>query len=113
MPYKEDISGVYCLRAADCGFIYTGSSKDIKHRYSVHISSNLFEREQYWIGFYKNQSVWKLVNVFDADREDSSVPDSFRNKMSLIRKEKWKDEEYRKSQLKRLEKNTILCRKIK
>lgn len=36
MPYKEDISGVYCLKAVDCGLIYIGSSKGIKHRYSTH-----------------------------------------------------------------------------
>lgn len=140
MPYKEDISGVYCLKAIDCGLIYIGSSKGIKHRYSTHkyairkgdtkryvkefinckdiqceileVTDNLFEREQYWIEFYKNQNVWKLVNVFDADREGSSVPDSFRNKMSLIRKEKWKDEEYRKSRLENLKRTQFSTERL-
>lgn len=123
MPYKNEISGVYCLKAIDCKMIYIGSSSKIKRRFALHKSnikrkdtkrgvtqlfdckeikleileetSNLLEREQYWIDFYKNQDTWKLVNTFDADRRESSIQDSFRKKMSSIAKDRWKNDEYR------------------
>lgn len=63
---------------------------------------NYLEQEQYWIDFYRNQKVFTLVNTFDADRVNSIVPQSFKDKMSDIRKEKWKDEEYRNTTLDRL-----------
>lgn len=60
---------------------------------------NYLEQEQYWIDFYRNQNVFTLVNVFDANREDSSIPQAFRDKMSTIRKERWEDPIYRKEML--------------
>ena len=123
MPYKNEISGVYCLKSIDCKIIYIGSSTNIKRRFALHKSSikrkdfsrgvspffdckdlrleileetsNLLEREQYWIDFYKNQDIWKLINVFDADRKGSNIQDSFRKKMSSVLKDRWKNPEYR------------------
>ena len=122
MKTTNKITGVYCIKSLDYKLVYIGSSKDIKHRFSTHkyaikkkdskrgiirlfeskqiileileITENLLEREQYWIDFYKNQTVWEIINEFDANRNNSTVSDNFRKKMSVIRKEKWKNKEY-------------------
>lgn len=128
MSYKNDISGVYCLKSIEKNLIYIGSSQKIKRRFALHKSAikrednkrsvaafygcnivleileqtdNLLEREQYWIDFYRNQNIWKLVNIFDANREKTSISDNFRNKMSKIVKERWKNQQYREEQIKK------------
>lgn len=68
----------------------------------IELCENHLEREQYWIDFYRQQDTFKLVNVFDADRSGSSITEEFRQKMSNIRKEKWKDRAYREATLKKI-----------
>lgn len=62
----------------------------------IEICDNYTEREQYWIEFYRKQDTYKLVNQFDAERQNSRIKDSFREKMSQVLKERWKNPEYRK-----------------
>jgi hypothetical protein len=57
--------------------------------------NNVLEREQYWINHFREYSEFTVVNVFDADRHGSKITDNFRNTMSVIAKERWKNEEYR------------------
>jgi hypothetical protein len=68
----------------------------------LEICDNIEEREQYWIEYYRDAPPLRLVNVFDATRSGSSVPEDFRSKLSVIRKEKWKDPEYRQKTTDRL-----------
>lgn len=63
--------------------------------------SNYLEREQYWIDLCKTKG-FNIINVFNADRKDSLVPDEFRNKMSAILTERWKEPIYRTDTLERL-----------
>ncbi len=65
----------------------------------IEICDNYLEREQYWLDHYKNEGTNKVVNAFDADRNGSLVSSEFRDKMSDIRKNKWKDENYREKAL--------------
>lgn len=132
MPNKLFISGVYCIKTLDTKLIYIGSSKNIHQRIALHKSAfkkkdlrrgttaffdspkekivfslleecpNYLEREQYWIDFYRNQDVYRIVNVFDADRCNSTCSKEFKDKMSQIRKEKWKDPTYRENTLKKI-----------
>lgn len=119
----QNKSGVYILFATDTKEIYVGSSKNLRRRMIVHKSNfkknnkekgctqlmgknvqfialeytqDYTQREQWWIETFRKLESYKLVNVFDADRKNSNVTSNFRNKMSKIRKEKWKDPEYRK-----------------
>ena len=68
----------------------------------LEVCDNYLQQEQYWIDFFKNQEVFKVVNTFEAKREGSKYPDSFVTKMSNIRKEKWKDLQYRELMLNKL-----------
>ena len=52
--------------------------------------TNLEEREQYWLDYFKKDTEYTLVNVFDAKRLGTNVPDDFRKKMSEVRKE-WEE----------------------
>lgn len=143
MPYKNDFSGVYCLKTLNTKLIYIGSSKGLSKRKALHKSAikkgdkkrsskiidavsqgdiysfeiielceNLLEREQYWINFYKSQNVYELVNEFDADRNGSDCSQSFKNKMSKIREEKWKDDEYREQMLPKLVKTQFTAERL-
>lgn len=130
--YKNNLSGVYCLKTLNTKLIYIGSSETLSTRKALHKSAiksrdtrranaeilstisqgdtyqfevielcdNLLEREQYWIDFYKKQDTYKLVNKFDANRLDSDCPQEFRDKMSDISKERWKNPTYREQILK-------------
>lgn len=62
---------------------------------------NYLEREQYWISYLRSNG-FNVVNVFDANRNQSQVPQAFRDKMSSVLKERWKDPEYREPTLERL-----------
>jgi hypothetical protein len=68
----------------------------------LEVCNNYIDREQYWIDFYKNHPTLKLVNVFDAKREESFVPDTFKDKMSNVLKNRWKDNNYRSNTIDRL-----------
>ena len=68
----------------------------------LELCEDIVVREQYWLNFYKNDVSYRVINVFDADRKNSSITEEFREKMSAIRKEKWKDQSYRQQQLEKL-----------
>lgn len=72
----------------------------------LEICNNYLEREQYWIDYYKN-SEFRVVNIFNANRNGSPVSEEFKSKMSLIRKDKWKDSNYRDETLKRILKTSF------
>jgi hypothetical protein len=61
--------------------------------------SNYSEREQHWIDVFKQEGTFVVINQFDAERKNSSIEDSFRQRMSNIRKEAWKDFDYRRKVL--------------
>lgn len=81
------------------------NNEDIKFEI-LEICENYLEREQYWIDYYRN-SEFKVVNVFDADRKGSLVSDEFKLKMSSIRKDKWKDSNYREKTLEKILKTSF------
>lgn len=70
----------------------------------IELCENYLDREQFWLEFYTNQNEFSLINVFDADRNNSKVPNGFREKMSAIRTEKWKDPKYRNTMLDKISK---------
>lgn len=64
-------------------------------RFSIlEITDNYLNREQFWIDDFKSKNK-QIINIFDADRLNSNVPDSFKNKMSQVAKNRWKDPAYR------------------
>lgn len=65
----------------------------------LELCDNYLEREQFYIDLYYEDSTVKLANVFDADRINSGASQEFRDKMSAIRKEQWRNLEYRKMKL--------------
>lgn len=79
----------------------------------LELCDNYAEREQYWLDFYKQQDIYRVVNVFDACRDGSSVPDAFRLKMSELRKEKWKDPVYRAATVARLKQTSFTAETLK
>jgi hypothetical protein len=120
-------SGVYALRALENNTVYIGSTKCFKKRKNNHMSNlkknsdymsaflgmtvefeilevcdNFVEREQYWIDFYKSNPLFKIINIFDAERVGSNVPQHFRSKISNILKDRWKNLSYRKKTLDRI-----------
>jgi hypothetical protein len=120
-------SGVYALRALENNTIYIGSTKCFKNRKNNHmcnlkknidympaflgmtvefaileVCDNFIEREQYWIDFYKSNPLFKIINIFDAERVGSNVPQQFKSKMSNILKDRWKNLSYRKATLDRI-----------
>lgn len=68
----------------------------------IEYCDSYIDREQYWINFYKQQDSYRLVNQFDAERNGSSIPDSFRATMSSVLKDRWKDSNYRSIAIERL-----------
>jgi group I intron endonuclease len=68
----------------------------------LEVCDNYVDREQYWIDFYKRHPTLELVNIFDAKRENSFIPDSFRDKMTNVLKDRWKNDNYRNNTINRL-----------
>lgn len=63
----------------------------------LELCDNYLEREQHWMDLYKADKTYTLINQFDADRNGSYTTPEFREKMSQIRRDKWKDPLYRAS----------------
>jgi hypothetical protein len=71
-------------------------------RFSIlEITEDYLNKEQFWIDDYKSKNK-HLVNVFDADRLNSNIPESFRSTMSKVVKDRWKDSNYRKIKLEQI-----------
>jgi hypothetical protein len=66
----------------------------------IELCDNYLEREQYWLDFYKGQDTYELVNRFDADRNNSSTTQHFRDRMSQVLTKRWEDPVYKVAQLK-------------
>ena len=49
----------------------------------IEFCDNLLEREQYWINYYI-KTEYEVVNVFSADRNNSIIKDSFRDKFPSV-----------------------------
>lgn len=91
-----------------CSRIIESSEKGYKVIFKVlELCENYEEREQFWINFYNTSKDLELINVFDAERKNSAITKEFRDKMSDIRKEKWKDSNYREERLKSLLKTSF------
>lgn len=78
----------------------------------IELCDNYLEREQYWINFYRSQDTFLVVNMFDAVREGSRVPDSFRDTMSSVLKERWKDPVYRREALAKLKPTQLTAERL-
>lgn len=61
----------------------------------LELCDNYVDREQHWLDLYKADNTYTLINQFDADRNNSSTTEDFREKMSTIRKKRWEDPVYR------------------
>lgn len=94
---KNNLINIGCKPMIDAYFLGDYVSFEV-----IEICNNYLEREQYWLNFYKNDVTYKVINVFDADRNKSTIPKAFRTKMSKIREEQWKDPLYRSQQLENL-----------
>lgn len=103
---------MYAIRISDksrgCAAMIEASEEgDFVEFETLEITEDLFSREQYWIDFYKNQDVYELINRFDADRVGGKANDVFKNKLSEVRRNKWKEEEYRNNTVERLSKHSF------
>lgn len=87
------------LRRCVNGLIEAHNNNEFIDFQIIEQCDNYLEREQYWIEFYKNHPIYTLINVFDADRQNSNTTNDFKEKMRLITRERWKDPIYREKVL--------------
>jgi len=78
----------------------------------IEVCDNYIEREQHWINIYKLDNSFKIVNQFGAIREGSSSTQDFKDKMSAIRKEKWKDPIYRATMLEKIKTTQMTAERL-
>ena len=63
MPFKNEISGVYCLKAIDCKMIYIGSSSKIKRIFANEMGERFLDNL-----LKNNKLIIKQVNrIFSYD----------------------------------------------
>ncbi len=89
-------------------FLKPFESGDIIEFEILEVCENYLEKEQIWIDFYRNHPTLKIVNVFDANRKNSTVLDTFKHKMSDVLKTRWKNSDYKKTTIERLKKTQFI-----